>query len=264
MQCNSPLASIGFSRLPASILPSVFPAPTIVWISSMKRMMRPSLFFTSFNTALRRSSNSPRYLAPAINEPISNEKIVLSFKLSGTSFFTIRWAKPSTMAVLPTPGSPIRIGLFFVFRDKMRMTSLISSSLPITGSCFPLRTACTRSMPYFSNASYWSSWFCEVTRSPPLISLIFSAMIFSVRPRLTKNLVNGWFFSVIKLKSTVSVAMKSSFNSDRLRSASRKRLYRFWLNVCPYWTEVPSITTDLSSSLSTADSNASIATPESI
>ena len=40
------------------------------------------------------------------------QKIVLSSNDSGTSFRTIRCAKPSTIAVLPTPGSPINTGLF--------------------------------------------------------------------------------------------------------------------------------------------------------
>ena len=35
---------------------------------------------------------------------------------SGTSPRTMRWARPSTMAVLPTPGSPISTGLFLVRR----------------------------------------------------------------------------------------------------------------------------------------------------
>ena len=137
IKCNSPRASIGFKRLPASIEPSVLPAPTIVCNSSIKRIICPSDFLTSFSTAFRRSSNSPRYLAPAISAPISKENTVLSFRFSGTSLRTIRCASPSTMAVLPTPGSPIRTGLFFVLRDKTRIISRISSSRPITGSCFP-------------------------------------------------------------------------------------------------------------------------------
>ena len=63
--------------------------------------------------------------------------MTLSFKFSGTSFLTIRCANPSTIAVLPTPGSPINTGLFFVLRDKIRITSRISSSRPMTGSCLP-------------------------------------------------------------------------------------------------------------------------------
>ena len=100
-------------------------------------MIRPSESFTSFNTALRRSSNSPRYFAPATNALKSNSKIVLSNKDSGTSFLTIRWARPSTIAVLPTPGSPINTGLFLVLRLKIRIVLRISSSLPITGSILP-------------------------------------------------------------------------------------------------------------------------------
>ena len=73
IQYNSPRANIGFSKLPASIDPSVLPAPTIVWISSINKMICPSDFVTSDNTAFRRSSNSPRNFAPAIKAPISNE-----------------------------------------------------------------------------------------------------------------------------------------------------------------------------------------------
>ena len=153
MQCSSPRASIGFNRLPASMAPSVLPAPTMVCSSSINRMMWPSLFLTSFRTAFRRSSNSPRYFAPATNEPISNEKIVLSFSVPGTSPRTIRCARPSAMAVLPTPGSPIRTGLFLVLRDRIRMTLRISSSRPMTGSIFFWRACSTRSVPYFFSAS---------------------------------------------------------------------------------------------------------------
>ena len=59
---------MGLSRLPAaSIAPSAAPAPTIVCSSSMKRMTARRRPLTSRSTALRRSSNSPRNLAPAIS-----------------------------------------------------------------------------------------------------------------------------------------------------------------------------------------------------
>ena len=145
MQCISPRASIGLRILPASIAPSVFPAPTMVCTSSMKRIILPSLALTSPSTALRRSSNSPRNFAPAIRAPISSEKTVRPLRFSGTSPRTIRCASPSAIAVLPTPGSPIRQGLFLVLRERMRMTFLISSSRPITGSSFCARASSTRS-----------------------------------------------------------------------------------------------------------------------
>src|SRR5881227_2025354 len=53
----------------------------------------------------------------------------------------MRWARPSTMAVLPTPGSPIRTGLFFWRRARICMIRSISVCRPTTGSSLP---ACAR------------------------------------------------------------------------------------------------------------------------
>ena len=130
---SSPRASIGFKRLEASTAPSAAPAPTIVWSSSMKRTIWPSAAWISLRTALRRSSNSPRYLEPASSAPMSRAITRRSRSDSGMSPETIRWARPSTIAVLPTPGSPIRTGLFLVRRERTWMTRRISSSRPMTG-----------------------------------------------------------------------------------------------------------------------------------
>lgn len=59
---------------------------------------------TTHNT-LRRSSNSPRYLAPAIKAPMSRETSLRPLRDSGTSPATMRCASPSAIAVLPTPES---------------------------------------------------------------------------------------------------------------------------------------------------------------
>ena len=103
-------------------------------------------FLEATGVPLTRSSNSPLYLAPATSKPISRETRILPFRFSGTSPLTIRCAMPSTMAVLPTPGSPSRMGLFFVRRARICSTRLISSSRPITGSIFP---ALARSFRFF-------------------------------------------------------------------------------------------------------------------
>ena len=116
MQCSSPRANAGFNIFPASIAPSAAPAPTTVCNSSINKIIWPSCLAKSFKTAFNRSSNSPRYFAPAIKEPISSASRRLFLIPSGTSPFTIRNAKPSTIAVLPTPGSPINTGLFLVRR----------------------------------------------------------------------------------------------------------------------------------------------------
>ena len=59
--------------------------------------------------------HSPPALVRAMREQ-SRELINASPALYNAPM--IRLAKPSTMAVLPTPGSPIRTGLFLVRRDS--------------------------------------------------------------------------------------------------------------------------------------------------
>ena len=49
------------------------------------------------------------------------------------------------MAVLPTPGSPMSTGLFFVRRERTWMTRRISSSRPMTGSSLPSSASSVRS-----------------------------------------------------------------------------------------------------------------------
>mmetsp|Transcript_13868 Transcript_13868/g.25260 ORF Transcript_13868/g.25260 Transcript_13868/m.25260 type:complete len:208 (-) Transcript_13868:744-1367(-) len=190
MHRSSPRASMGFSKLPASIpLSPPAPAPTIVWISSMKRMILPALSVTSLITAFKRSSNSPRYLAPATSAPMSKANICLPLRPSGTSPAMMRWASPSATAVFPTPASPISTGLFLVLRDRICMHRRISSSRPITGSNFPFAAASVRSRAYFVSASYCDSGFWLVTLELPRIFLTASSTSFSVRPNSRRSLV---------------------------------------------------------------------------
>ena len=78
---------------------------------------------------------------------ISKLTTLLLFNISGTSSAIIFSARPSTTAVLPTPGSPIKHGLFFVLLDKIWITLSISSFLPITGSRFPSAARLVKSVP---------------------------------------------------------------------------------------------------------------------
>ena len=84
----------------------------------MKRSTFPASV-TSRMTFLIRSSNSPRYLEPATIPDKSSVTTRFPRTVSGTSPDAIRWASPSAIAVFPTPGSPIRHGLFFVLRLKI-------------------------------------------------------------------------------------------------------------------------------------------------
>ena len=81
--CSSPRASIGFSMFDASIDPSDAPAPTTVWSSSMNRMTWPCASVISLRTAFSRSSNSPRYFAPATSAPMSSATMRLFFRPFG-------------------------------------------------------------------------------------------------------------------------------------------------------------------------------------
>ena len=115
---SSPRASIGLRRFPAETAPSAAPAPTIVWSSSMKRMICPSLAVISCSTAFRRSSNSPRYFAPATSAPTSSAQTRLPFSPSGTSPATIRWASPSGDRCLTDPRLTDQHGVVFVRRES--------------------------------------------------------------------------------------------------------------------------------------------------
>ena len=116
--------------------PDAAPAPIKVWISSMNKI---ALGFPCRDliTPLRRCSKSPRYLVPASNAPISKEYTMASDKISGTSFWVMRQAKPSAIAVLPTPASPTNSGLFLRLRHKIWMVRSTSYSRPMRGSILP-------------------------------------------------------------------------------------------------------------------------------
>ena len=120
----------------------------------MNKIISPAAALTSFMTAFSLSSNSPLYFAPAISAAKSKTNIFLLCRFSGTSCLTILHAIPSTIAVFPTPASPINIGLFFFLRDKMCKILLISSSRPTMGSSFPLSARSFRLIAYLFNALY--------------------------------------------------------------------------------------------------------------
>jgi hypothetical protein len=81
---------------------------------------------TSSMTFFSRSSNWPRYMVPATRLPTSSISRRLLSNGSGTSPSMMRCASPSTMAVLPTPGSPISAGLFLVRRLRIWIRRSIS------------------------------------------------------------------------------------------------------------------------------------------
>ena len=132
----------------------------------MNKITPPSESVTSFITAFSRSSNSPRNFAPAMRSPMSRLITRTPCSDAGTSPAMMRCAKPSMIAVLPTPGSPISTGLFLLRRDKICTVRRISSSRPTTGSSFPLRASFVKSRAYRSSDSYLLSAPWSVTFVP--------------------------------------------------------------------------------------------------
>ena len=213
-------------RLAASMAPSVLPAPTSICISSTKSITSPSAADISFNIAFKRSSNSPLNFAPAIKAPISSANSLLFFKLSGTSPFTIRRAIPSAIAVLPTPGSPIKTGLFFVRRLKTCIERLISSSRPMIGSILPSMAACVKSCVYFFKASKLSSAFTLSALRPFLKSEIAISNAGIETPDLSKIFLASDFTAANAHNMRSTVTNLSAFFSAKDFAFSKTR------NVC--------------------------------
>ena len=172
-----PRANAGFNILAASIEPGVEPAPISVCISSIK-ITTSGFCSISLISARIRSSNCPRYFVPATIAVISRLIIRLLNRTGDVWCLLISWARPSTIALLPTPGSPIKIGLFFFLRHKISTTRWISRSRPTTGSSFPSDAHFVKSVPKLSSTGVFP-WllctpvavlcgfdFCEL---PPLI-----------------------------------------------------------------------------------------------
>ena len=166
MHWSSPRLNAGLKILEASIAPSAAPAPTMVCNSSMKMIMFFA-FLSSSITALILSSNWPRYLVPATIRARSKVTTFLSRRFSGTIPPAICWAKPSTMAVFPTPASPISTGLFLVLLHKTWVILRISASRPTTGSISPFLAISVRSRPNALRAGVLTSLPLSSDSPPP-------------------------------------------------------------------------------------------------
>ena len=219
IMCKSPRAKAGLTMLLASMAPSAPPAPIMVCISSTNKSTLPSERSISFIMALRRSSNSPRYLVPAISAPKSSDTTSLSRKESGTSPEAMRDAKPSAIAVLPTPASPMSIGLFLVRRLKICITRFISSSRPMTGSSLFCAAIWVSERVYFCRALNFlglSAVACLVERSSISARVIASRVM---RKRLSNSrAVPGTSKSAIKICSVETNSSWSSVATLALRS----------------------------------------------
>ena len=137
MQEISPRDSAGLRMLAASSEPSADPAPIREWISSMKTM-RSGLSRSSLRIPFEPLLELAAVLGAGDHQrQVERDHPLLRQRRPARCRSTMRWARPSTMAVLPTPGSPSRIGLFLVRRDRiwmMRSSSFSPSDQRIEGA----------------------------------------------------------------------------------------------------------------------------------
>ncbi|KAG1534996.1 hypothetical protein G6F50_015420 [Rhizopus delemar] len=88
---------------------------------------------------------------------MSSEKTWAACRISGTSPRVMRHARPSAMAVLPTPASPTSSGLFLRRRHSTWMVRSISSARPTSGSMRPARACSLRLLANSVRASPFGS-----------------------------------------------------------------------------------------------------------
>ena len=161
----------------------------------------------------KRSSNSPLYFVPAIKSPISSWITFLPSRISGTSEFTILVASPSATAVLPTPGSPRRTGLFFVLLARIWITRSISFSLPTTGSSLCSCAARVKSVPnssrlgvlVFPPEAVPAVAVCGAGLVSPSILMMLLLTLLRSTPRFSRTLAATPSPSLISPRSRCSV-----------------------------------------------------------
>ena len=182
----------------------------MVCASSMNRMIGCGLFLTSSITFFRRFSNSPLTLAPACSRPMSSTCSSTPCSGGGTSPFAMASARPSTTAVLPTPASPVRMGLFCRRRIKMSMVWRISVSRPITGSSLPSRARWVRLVVNWSSAGVL----------PPLVWVSASVVLSPAWASAPEGAL-AWRASVLPWARVSSLCLSSS-----TRTLANRRLAR--------------------------------------
>ena len=147
------------------------------------------------------SSKAPLYLVPLTKLLTSSAKILLFLSFSGTCPLLILSAKPSAIAVLPTPGSPSNRGLFLDFLDKISITLSISSSLPITGFNLFSSASLDKSVPKLEiSVWFWSldSVLLESFKDEPIKLLINSD--FELKQIWLKSFTSTFAIAYLKIE----------------------------------------------------------------
>ena len=209
-----PRARGGLRRLAASPVPAEPPAPISVWASSMNRMIGVGELCTSSITERSRCSNSPFIEAPACISPMSSAQSRTFLSGGGTSPDAMRWAKPSTTAVLPTPASPVRIGLFCRRRISTSINWRISSSRPRIGSISPDLALAVRSCEKRSSG--------VVPFAPPACGGAAVVAAPNPEPSIGRSVSSSEVAQILRY-SLVKTSIDILLNSDEMFLSARSR-----------------------------------------
>ncbi len=163
------------------------------------------------------ASNWPLNCVPAITAVISSKYTSLLNNLAGTFPSAIFIAKPCAIAVLPTPGSPIKHGLFLERRFKIWIILWISLFLPITASNWPFLALFVRFVPKVSKAFLFLFFLSTLTFFLSLefeeVSSCCSLLFTSDEPNILENIEPRGIAP--KLEAWLS-KLSSSFDSSAI------------------------------------------------
>ena len=171
-------------------------------------------FLASSMIALMRSSNWPLNFVPATTAAMSRDMMRLSNSRRDTLCSFMRIANPSTIADLPTPGSPISTGLFFFRRLRIWITRSISVALPTTGSRLPSSAAFVMSLPNLSSTGV-SFWLFS-TRSCFFVGLLFFWGLSSGKP--SSSAVSSFSSSVFTVLFATLLGLFNNYLFDKYNS----------------------------------------------
>ena len=152
-----------------SLHPASFhdPAPTSVYAIDEHDGVRFSI--SSFMIVFSRSSNCPRYFVPQRSVKVQRQHPLVRQETRHLAISNLL-SKPSTIAVLPTPGSPISTGLFFV-RHRIWMTRSTSASRqPTDQAADPSQTASGRAKTPPACSARRAAPCCSATKAPSPVS----------------------------------------------------------------------------------------------
>ncbi len=141
--------------------------------SSMKRIISPFDLWTSSIMTFNRLELSAEFGTGDHRSPIERDDFFPVENL-GYILFTIFCANPSTIAVFPTPASPIKTGFIFCAAAKNLHHTQNFYFTPSNGSSLPSRACWVRSRSISAVFYSESSPACSVTCLPSRILTINS------------------------------------------------------------------------------------------